>query len=343
MSSTKNDPKVETADDLDDLDDILDEFNEPAKGTTSTKVENEKSSSDAIASTSNTQPNKATAIADDHGEEETEDQLNERFARELAEGMEALMKGVNPDSLPASGLNSAAAGQSEEESQGLPNEEEMMRQFEQMMADMGFGGGGGAPGSSKTGANGSGSTASGSKQAPSAPPANFQDAIKSTMSRLRESDQTATSNASQANEMDFEKLMEALGNVSGAEGEEGVAAMLENMMSELMGKEVLYEPLKELRDKYPAYLANPPAQLSAEDRSRYEEQQKIVNAVVATFDDPKFDNGTEAERAALKSKVQGLMNDMQDQGAPPQEIIGDLPPELENMPGMGGDENCNVM
>jgi peroxin-19 len=339
MSSSKNDAKVETADDLDDLDDILDEFNEPAKATTNTKVESEKPTSEAVASSSNTQTSEATTTNDDGGEEETEDQLNERFARELAEGMEALMKGVNPEGLPTGGLN-VAAGQGEGESEGLPNEEEMMRQFEQMMADMGFGG---APNGSGTGASGSGPTASGSKQGPAAPPANFQDAIKSTMSRLRESDQTATSNASQANEMDFEKLMEALGNVSGAEGEEGVAAMLENMMSELMGKEVLYEPLKELRDKYPAYLANPPAQLSAEDRSRYEEQQKIVNAVVATFDDPKFDNGTEAERAALKSKVQGLMNEMQDQGAPPQEIIGDLPPELENMPGMGGDENCCVM
>lgn len=334
MSSTKNDPKAETADDLDDLDDILDEFNEPAKNTKS-----EKPSNEAVASTSNTQSTKATTATDD-GEEETEDQLNERFARELAEGMEALMKGVNPEGLSAGGLD-PAAGLGDGDGEGLPNEEEMMKQFEQMMADMGFGGG--APGGSGTGASGSGQTASGSKQAPAAPPANFQDAIKSTMSRLRESDQTATSNASQANEMDFEKLMEALGNVSGAEGEEGVAAMLENMMSELMGKEVLYEPLKELRDKYPAYLANPPAQLSAEDRSRYEEQQRIVNAVVATFDDPKFDNGTETEKAALKSKVQGLMNDMQDQGAPPQEIIGDLPPELGNMPGMGGDENCCVM
>ncbi|PWN38053.1 Pex19-domain-containing protein [Meira miltonrushii] len=339
MSSTKNDPKAETADDLDDLDDILDEFNEPAKVAPTTKTE--KPSSEPVASTSNTQSTKAATATED-GEEETEDQLNERFARELAEGMEALMKGVTPDGLPAHGLN-PAAGQGEGEVEGLPNEEEMMRQFEQMMADMGFGGGGAPGAASGPGASGSGPTASGSKQAPAAPPANFQDAIKSTMSRLRESDQTATSNASQANEMDFEKLMEALGNVSGAEGEEGVAAMLENMMSELMGKEVLYEPLKELRDKYPAYLANPPAQLSAEDRTRYEEQQKIVNAVVATFDDPKFDNGTEAEKAALKSKVQGLMNDMQDQGAPPQEIIGDLPPELGNMPGMGGDENCCVM
>lgn len=337
MSSSNKDPKDDPADDLDDLDDILDEFNAPSQPATNAKVSNEagQASSSSIQPNPNVDPVSGGDGATAKGEEETEDQLNERFARELAEGMEALMKGVNPESLPA-------ADQSQTEAEGLPNEEEMMRQFEQMMADMGFGGAA-PPGNSTASASGSGPTASGSKQGPAVPPANFQDAIKSTMSRLRESDQTATSNATQANEMDFEKLMEALGNVSGAEGEEGVAAMLENMMSELMGKEVLYEPLKELRDKYPAYLANPPAQLSTEDRSRYEEQQKIVIEVVATFEDPKFDNGTEAEKAELKSKVQKLMNEMQDQGAPPQEIIGDLPPELGNMPGMGGDENCCVM
>lgn len=33
------------------------------------------------------------------------------------------------------------------------------------------------------------------------------------------------------------------------EGEEGMAKMLETMMGELMSKEVLHEPLKELRNK----------------------------------------------------------------------------------------------
>jgi hypothetical protein len=45
---------------------------------------------------------------------------------------------------------------------------------------------------------------------------------------------------------------------------------------------------------------------------------------MATFDDKKFDNGTDAERSALKAKVQTLMNEMQDNGAPPAEIVGDL-------------------
>lgn len=76
--------------------------------------------------------------------------------------------------------------------------------------------------------------------------------------------------------------------------------------------------------QYPGYLANPPAPLSAEDRARYESQYNIVKEVVAIFDDKKFDTGTEAEKTALKAKVQTLMNEMQDNGAPPSEIVGDL-------------------
>lgn len=39
---------------------------------------------------------------------------------------------------------------------------------------------------------------------------------------------------------------------------------------------------------------------------------------------------------------------MQDAGAPPQEVVGDMPAELENLPGFGGggqkgDEECTVM
>lgn len=95
--------------------------------------------------------------------------------------------------------------------------------------------------------------------------------------------------------------------------------------------------------QYPDYLANPPKPLSSEDRTRYQTQYSIVSQVIAIFDDPKFEKGTESEKAALKAKVQTLMNEMQDNGAPPAEIVGDLPPELEGMAGLGGDENCSIM
>ncbi|UZJ52883.1 hypothetical protein CBS101457_002203 [Exobasidium rhododendri] len=354
---------ADAPDDLDDLDDILDEFSKP-----------EKPAAVVAANTSSTKgASSLTAVpslaADGAGSAEvengkgTEEELNEKFAKELSEGMEALMKGLGDPggSLPG-GLGGASATAEPDTADGggetLFNEEEMIKQFEQMMADMGLGGMAGMDALGAT--NGTSMSSSANPKVPSSattsnmasssappPPANFQDAIKNTMSRLRESDASASTSTGEAGDgMDLEKLMAALGNGGeGMEGEEGIAKMLESMMGELMSKDVLYEPLKELKDKYPGYLANPPTLLSSEDRTRYEVQFRIVSEVIALFDDKKFDNGSEVEKSALKTRVQTLMNEMQDQGAPPAEIVGDLPPELGNMPGLGGagDENCTIM
>jgi peroxin-19 len=48
----------------------------------------------------------------------------------------------------------------------------------------------------------------------------------------------------------LEELIASLSNFgSGIENEEELGGFLENMMKQLLGKEVLYEPLKELSDK----------------------------------------------------------------------------------------------
>ena len=47
----------------------------------------------------------------------------------------------------------------------------------------------------------------------------------------------------------LEALLSQLGSGEGGEGDEALQTMLENMMKQLMSKDVLYEPLKELQDK----------------------------------------------------------------------------------------------
>lgn len=363
MSSSKATDPIDASDDLDDLDDILDEFNESKSKQQPSESRDTPTTSSSIippqantAASTTTTTDPSTLQGANDGAEETEEEMNERFARELAVGMEALMKGLGgtegsgeqPDfsKLDSSSEKSATGNENSF------NEDEMMKQFEQMMADMGLGGMAGMdgfPGATSSSSSSGGKAVSippltsGSSQA-APPPANFQDAIKSTMSRLRESDASASTSADATDGMDLEKLMAALGGSGeGLEGEEGLAKMLESMMGELMSKEILYDPLKELRDKYPAYLANPPTTLSNEDRNRYQAQFRIVTQVISIFDDKKFDTGTEVEKSALKAKVQTLINEMQDNGSPPAEIVGDLPPELENMPGLGNDENCSIM
>lgn len=332
---------------------MLDEFNAPSGSTQAAAA---GAAGEAPKAQSKPQVEDA-AESKVSGGEAGEDVVSQDFAKELAEGMQALMKelggqaNANGEALMGGGEGAAAreAGAAAEF-----NEEELMRQFEAMMA--GFGGG---PTTAST------STAPGSSSAPAAggasgsKPANFNDAIAATMAKLKESDASATSSSAAADNPfaglsgaegeEMAKLLAALGGSGDLSGLEGamdnpeLTKMLEGMMDELMSREILYEPLKELRDKYPAYLAGSDSHdISADDRKRYEQQFAYITQIVAVFDDPKYD----AKDAQMAARVQELMNQMQDCGSPPKEIVGDMPAELESLPGFGGaggNEECTIM
>lgn len=85
----------------------------------------------------------------------------------------------------------------------------------------------------------------------------------------------------------FEKLLATLGE-GGGESEEELQGLLETMMTQLMSKDVLYEPLKELHEKFPPYLKDNAATLKPEDKQRYEAQQKIVAEIITMFEDSSY-------------------------------------------------------
>lgn len=236
------------------------------------------------------------------------------------------------------------------------NEEELMKQFEAMMA--GFGG----PTPPAPSSSSAATATSSSREPPasSGKPANFNDAISATMAKLKESDASATSSTSASSNPfaglsgaegeEMAKLLAALGGSGDLSGLEGamdnpeLTKMLEGMMDELMSRDILYEPLKELGDKYPAYLAGDESKnISEDDRKRYEQQSKYIDEIVKIFEEPGYD-AKDKEKAG---RVQELMNQMQDCGSPPKEIVGDMPSELENLPGFGGgaggNEECVIM
>ena len=154
------------------------------------------------------------------------------------------------------------------------------------------------------------------------PPAanDFQSKIQETMRKLKEGDGPQVwSRCAQnpycilkhlpQNDPDMESLeamLKELGMGDGEGNDEQIATMLETMMGQLMTKEILYDPLKELNDKYPGYLANPPEPLSAEDKTRYEAQLVAVAKVVKVFEDPKYDDNNALEM----KKVVDLMSEV---------------------------------
>lgn len=89
----------------------------------------------------------------------------------------------------------------------------------------------------------------------------FQSRIRSTMNKLKESEsglKSSDSSASAGGAETFESLLSHLKDLGdlpgdGAESEEQLQGVLEAMMGQLMNKDVLYEPLKELHDKVSMY------------------------------------------------------------------------------------------
>ncbi|OSC98870.1 Pex19-domain-containing protein [Trametes coccinea BRFM310] len=306
-------------DDLDDLDDVLEQFNKPApKAAASTA---------GVSSSTSQTPSKSAPPAQAPASEKKPDPfgldgIDDDFARELTKGMESLFRdiaqGAGLDDIPD--LSKAEEGTTDEE-----REKAFKAAWEAMLVE-GMNGAmapedivaGKGKAATTAGASGSGSGAA------DASTDSFQDNIKKMMEKLKESDRKADEATSKGEGLEdiFSRLS---GDIDATESEDELKGLLENMMSQLMSKEVLYEPLKELHDKFPSYLEDNASKLSEEDKKRYSSQSKIVAEIVATFEDPSYSDDDPQKGL----KVVELMQEMQEHGSPPAEIMGPLPPGFD--------------
>jgi len=142
---------------------------------------------------------------------------------------------------------------------------------------------------------------------------------------LKESDSNLQADAPDSVEAMMAQLTEGLGDLSGGESEEELQTLLEGMMTQLMSKEILYEPLKELHTKFPEYLKDNAETISADDKKRYNAQYAVVEKIVSIFDDPSYSDEDKGKGA----EVVTLVNEMQSYGSPPADIMGPLPPGLD--------------
>ncbi|KAI9465936.1 Pex19-domain-containing protein [Lactarius psammicola] len=163
----------------------------------------------------------------------------------------------------------------------------------------------------------------------------FQKNVKEAMERLRRSDTDLQADASAPPGEDLSSILGELGD------DESIQNLLEGMMGQLMGKDILYEPLKELNDKFPSYLSSNADKLSPSDLARYRAQHTCASKIVAIFEDSKYRD----DDPKLAADIVTLMTEMQEHGAPPAEIMGELPPGLELGPDGGPQlpEGCVVI
>lgn len=143
--------------------------------------------------------------------------------------------------------------------------------------------------------------------------ASFQETIRRTMERMQASGDQATAAAAADTSSSDDFMAELLkqmqaGGLDGADGaggsEEELSKMLLGMMEQLTNKDILYEPMKELDDKFPEWMTENRDKVAEEDRKRYELQQGYVREIVAKFEESTYSDSNPADREFIVERMQ---------------------------------------
>jgi peroxin-19 len=155
------------------------------------------------------------------------------------------------------------------------------------------------------------SASSSSKKGGAAQPESFQDTVRKTMERMQASgasaDAAAASDAPSSEEDMMAQLMKEL-QAGGGGGEEDFNKMLMGMMSQLTNKEILYEPMKELHDKFPTWMEENRSSTGKEDLARYEEQHAMVKQIVERFERKGYSDDNDDDREYIVERMQKVSN-----------------------------------
>ncbi len=108
-------------------------------------------------------------------------------------------------------------------------------------------------------------------------------------------------------------------SAAGGEDDKALDGLLDNLVGQLLSKDVMLEPMQHLHAEFPRFLAEKGPSLPADDLARYRKQQQIVSEIVAAYSAAGSDGGTE--------RVAELMQQMQQCGPPPAEIAGASGPD----------------
>ncbi|TVY26689.1 Peroxisomal biogenesis factor [Lachnellula hyalina] len=279
-------------DDLDDLDDMLDDFTpskpDPAPPTKATTT-----------APSIPAPSEEIGISD------------EDFAKQLQAGMAELLGGL-------------------ENSSEMPD----MAALENIMKELGVGGASTLEEAAEPSPPSSSSAVEKDKQkdkgtdetaAATATEKSFQETIKETMARMKASDTQSTAASASAPDSSDDLVAEMLKamQASGMEGEgseEDFSKMLLGMMEQLTNKDILYEPMKELDDKFPAWMERNEGKVDEVDMKRYREQRGFVREIVGRFERTGYTDENVADREFIVERMQK----MQAAGSPPPDLVGDM-------------------
>ncbi|KAL8731330.1 MAG: hypothetical protein Q9166_003554 [cf. Caloplaca sp. 2 TL-2023] len=143
---------------------------------------------------------------------------------------------------------------------------------------------------------------------PAATDESFQQAILRTVQRMQDSGNRA--HAEVVTDEDSDDILAQMlkemerGDPSAATGEPEFSRMLMTMMEQLTNKEILYDPMRELNDKFPTWMSNNKASVKADDLVRYEKQQRLIAEIVGKFEDSKYSDTNAKDREYIVERMQ---------------------------------------
>ncbi|CAA2974158.1 peroxisome biogenesis 19-2-like [Olea europaea subsp. europaea] len=96
-------------------------------------------------------------------------------------------------------------------------------------------------------------------------------------------------------------------------------SVVDTMMQQLLSKEILHEPMREIGERYPKWLKDNKPSLSVEEYERYFHQYELIRDLNQVYDSEP-DNF---------NKIVELMQKMQECGQPPNDIVQELAPDFD--------------
>ncbi|KAJ0736420.1 putative pex19 protein [Helianthus annuus] len=96
-------------------------------------------------------------------------------------------------------------------------------------------------------------------------------------------------------------------------------SMMETMMQQLLSKQVLHEPMKEIEEKYPKWLQDNESKLNKTEYDRYFRQHQLIKELNMVYETEPGNFG----------KIAELMQKMQECGQPPNDIVKELAPDFD--------------
>lgn len=130
-----------------------------------------------------------------------------------------------------------------------------------------------------------------------------------------------------------EKMMENMfKNFDSDSKKEGFQGHVDGMLQQIVGKDVMYEPVKAIADKFPEWLATNESKISLEEYKRFGKQYEYFQRMVVIYESTPEKN----------DEVIKLMQEMQEFGNPPKDLIESVAPGLD-FGGMTPPNGCPQM